>query len=337
MGKKALEMHKSQVEDLSAQIAANTKVVYIATRDIEAGEPIDDAAGGNVIKQAMMTGLTPDHYITDEDIGCIARVNIPIGQAIYADCVSALEFTNDTREYEMAVAHLMTNQKENDMVDIRIMFPNGEDYTVLSKKKIQNLALDQCIFYTLMNEDEIMRMASAIIDAFTISGTKIYTTRYIESTLQEDAVPNYVVKPEVLDLINSDPNITEIATKTLNLQARIDLEQRLSGLTDDHLNAVVAGHQIEDTASSSVILNNAYEVNNSDTNAYEAYNSENNAAQGTMDDTESPRDSPRDTREAADDNGAEADDDGTEAEDDIRAETPPVETTPPAAENDTIE
>ena len=103
-----------------------------------------------------------------------------------------------------------------------------------------------------MNEDEIMRMASAIIDAFTISGTKIYTTRYIESTLQEDAVPNYVVKPEVLDLINSDPNITEIATKTLNLQARIDLEQRLSGLTDDHLNAVVAGHQIEDTCCQQV-------------------------------------------------------------------------------------
>lgn len=273
--KKSLDMYTSQVEELQAELDANTRNVYVALRDIPAGEPLDSEVGGNVIYQPMRTGLSADHYASGADMGCFARVDIPAGQAIYADCVTPLEITDDTREYEMAVAHLMTGQKENDMVDIRIMFPNGEDYTVLSKKQIRNLALDQCIFYTYMTEDEIMRMSSAIIDAFTISGTKIYTTKYVESTLQEDAIPNYLVKPETLDLINSDPNITDIATETLNLQARIDLEERLSGLTDDQLSAVVAGHNIEDTASSAVILNNAYEVKDSNTNAYQSYSEEN--------------------------------------------------------------
>ena len=33
---------------------------------------------------------------------------------------------NDTRDYEISVANLTTDQKENDVVDIRVIFPNGD-------------------------------------------------------------------------------------------------------------------------------------------------------------------------------------------------------------------
>ena len=120
--------------------------------------------------------------------------------------------------------------------------------------------MDTNIFTVQANEDEIMRMASAIVDAFTTTGTRIYTTKYIESNIQEAAIPNYPVKPEVLDLINSDPNILEQAIETLNLRARNDLARRLSGLSEEQLEAVANGWGIQDAAGGSVIRGEDGEV-----------------------------------------------------------------------------
>jgi hypothetical protein len=104
-------------------------------------------------------------------------------------------------------------------------------------------------------------MASATIDAYKVSGTYIYTTRYVEPNLQTESTPNYVVRPEVIDLINSDPNILSIAKETLNLDARISLEQRLIGLSEDTLKAVSEGHGIQDAAKHSVQLGIEYKAN----------------------------------------------------------------------------
>lgn len=147
----------------------------------------------------------------------------------------------------------MTDQKESDCIDIRIMFPNGEDYLVLSKKTIRTLHLDESIFYITLSEEEILRLASATIDAYTISGTRIYTTRYIEPSIQDEAIPTYPVRSETIDLLNTDPNILEIAQQTLNLTARLDLEQRLTGLTPEQLAATATGHGLTDTAQASVL------------------------------------------------------------------------------------
>ena len=122
---------------------------------------------------------------------------------------------------------------------------------ILSKKQISNLNLEGCVFTTELNEEEILRMASATIDAYTTSGAYIYTTRYI-STQQDEAVPTYLVRAETIDLLDSDPNVLTKATQTLNLSARLSLEARLGGLTEEHLEAVVSGHDMKDNAGSTV-------------------------------------------------------------------------------------
>lgn len=256
VGKKTMDEYKSQLSELQAELSANQQSVYVASMDILPGEKIEE--GINVYKQVIYTGLDASYYISADDLGGIAKINITAGEPVTANEVTTLSITQDTREYEISVASLMTDQKENEYVDIRIMFPNGEDFIILPKKQVLNLSLENCVFFTYLNEDEILRMASATIDAFTVSGTKIYTTRYVESSLQEDATPTYVVKAETIDLINKDPNITKIATSTMSLQARMDLESRLKGLTEEQLKAVLAGHELEDTAKTNVLLGNTY-------------------------------------------------------------------------------
>lgn len=256
VGKGALDEKTAQITELQYEIDSNKQIVYVATDEIKAGETLVE--GENLMKQEIFTGLEEDYYMPSDMVGGIAVLDIPALQPIMNNMVCPLEITKDTREYEIAVANLMTDQEENDYVDVRIMFPDGTDYCVLSKKNIKSLSLPNCIFYTYLNEDEILRLASATIDAYTVTGTYIYTVRYVESSLQEESIPNYVVRPEVIDLINSDPNVLNIAVETLNLSARMSLEQRLLGLSEDALTAVAAGHELQDTAKSNVYLGSDY-------------------------------------------------------------------------------
>ncbi len=248
--KKRFDETKKQVLDLSTEMEANQKYVFVAARDISKGEQITET---NVAQQRIYTGLGSDYYMSAEDIGQTAIVDIKANEPVMRSMVAKIELTKDMRKVEIASAHLMTTQSEYDTVDVRIMFPNGEDYLLLAKKPIMDLQMGTSIFTTYLNEDEILRMASAMVDAYTTTGAKIYTTKYVEENIQDKPIPNYLVKAAVLDLINSDPNIVEQAESTLNLRARNDLDSRLGALSEEQLAAVNAGLSLEDTAKSSVI------------------------------------------------------------------------------------
>ena len=250
LGKKRLDEAKQQAEELQLEISSNKQLVYVASRDLEKGEIIDET---NVMQQMIYTGLGPDSYMTGDAMGDTLIVDVKANEPIMAGMVKPIEITQDMRKYEMMTAHLMTTQTENDVVDVRILFPNGEDFLLLAKKQVMDLQMDASIFTTYLNEEEILRMASAIVDAYTTTGARIYTVKYLEENIQEEATPNYPVKAATLDLINSDPNILTKAEHTLNLQARNDLDRRMSGISKEMLEAVANGLALEDTASQSVI------------------------------------------------------------------------------------
>ncbi len=251
LGKKKLDTTKTELDNLNQELIDNQRLVYVASKEIVKGEKIEENV--NVMQQQIYTGLPESSYMTSDQLGQTAIVDVAPYEPIMSNMITEIEVTKDLRWYEVAVANLMLTQKNYDVVDVRIMFPNGEDYTVLPKKTITDLLLDTNVFTVQANEDEIMRMASAIVDAYTTTGARIYTTKYVESNIQEESIPNYPVKPEVLDLINKDPNILEQAIETLNLRARNDLDRRLSNLTKEQLEAVANGWGLQDTAGGAVV------------------------------------------------------------------------------------
>ena len=251
----------SKIQDLKAantmyqtELSNNQQTVYVATDLINAGDIVTDTGeNANVEKQTVYTGLESYNYITESEMNTRAKVDIAAGVPVMYNMVTDVVVDNDTRDYEISVANLTTDQKENDVVDIRVIFPNGEDYVILSKKQITNLNLENCVFTSQLNEEEILRFASAIVDAYMTTGARIYTTRYVEENIQETSTPNYPVRETTIALINSDPNVVTKATETLNLEARLSLEQRLGTLTEDELDAVSEGFGLTDTAKSSVL------------------------------------------------------------------------------------
>lgn len=256
VGKNQIDAYREEINNYVYEIESNRQLVYVVKDgvEIQKGELlIAEGDEANIMRQEIYSGLEADYYITDDDIGTTAVVDIPSGEPITKNMVTTLMITHDTREYEISVVDLMVDQKQNDYIDIRIMFPNGEDYLILAKKQIKQLVLDSSVFYTYLNEEEILRLASATVDAYITTGAKIYATRYVESNIQKEAIPDYLVSAQAMDRMVADPNIVSLAQNTMNLQARMSLEQRLSGLSEDQLAAVAEGHGLVDTAKTQVI------------------------------------------------------------------------------------
>ena len=136
-----------------------------------------------------------------------------------------------------------------------------------------------------MNEEEMLRMGAATIDAFTISGTYIYTVRYTEGTISEETIPTYPVRAEVIALMEEDPNVVTRAQETLNAAIRANLERSLASLSKEHVTAVTSGWDTNDNAGNQVILKDSVSMegnssngNNSDTVNYQwNFNTENDS------------------------------------------------------------
>ena len=244
---------RARAENAQAQniLTANRKTVYVATENIDAGDKVVE--GRNVVQQMVYSGMDRDIYMTADEMGEIALVPIASGVAVHKNMLGAAEITQDSREYELSVVNLMTTQADNDIVDVRILFPDGTDYTILSKKKISNLSLENSIFYTDMTEEEILRLSSATIDAYLTPGARIYTTRYLQPTVQEASVPYYPLRTNVIDLVHSDPNVLSVAQETLNASARNDLESRIGAMSEKGSGNISSGYADVDRARQQLI------------------------------------------------------------------------------------
>ncbi len=109
----------------------------------------------------------------------------------------------------------LTSQLEvGDYVDVRISFADGGDFILLSKKQIQGLSPlreeGTHALWLIVSEEEILRLSSAVVDAYLNEGCYIYAIQYISDS-QKAAVVNYVVSDTVKQLMEEDPNIVRRA------------------------------------------------------------------------------------------------------------------------------
>ena len=107
-----------------------------------------------------------------------------------------------------------------DYIDIRFRMPSGEDYIVVSKKKVEIPQIDGVYSATTiwlqLTEDEILTMSNAIVENYMIEGSVLYTAKYVEPGTQEKATPTYVPSEAVQNLLrNNDSNILNTAKLAL--------------------------------------------------------------------------------------------------------------------------
>lgn len=223
-------------EDYEAKLAMayneleeNQRVVYVAVTDI----PIGDYITNEKVEQRKVYVTQPQEtFMNEDDIGKISLINIPKDTQIIKTMISEKTVSSEIREVEYDVIHINSNIVSNDTVDVRITYPNGESYIVLSKKIIKGYDPEAVNCFFWLDEEEILRMSAAIVDAGLYTGTKLITTKYIEPSIQDESIVTYTPSLSVLELIENDPNIVERCSQELNKEVRKSLENRLSKSMD---------------------------------------------------------------------------------------------------------
>ena len=219
------EEYKALLNEANKEIEANKKNIYIATENIIAGEAI---VREKLDRKTVFASQPGEIYMSEEDLDKLALINIPAGTQILKQMLTTNAVAADIREMQYDVIQINSNIMNYDAVDIRISFQDGEDFTVVSKKRMKGYEIDGTTCYLWMSEEEIIRMNCAIVDAASYAGAYLYTAKYIEPNLQEATIVTYIPSLSAIHLIRNNPNIIDSAINELSERVRKALENRLA-------------------------------------------------------------------------------------------------------------
>lgn len=143
----------------------------------------------------------------------VATIDIPKGTIVTEKMLTnkqeAVTDTNNItstyRLVEYTMIMLPTELEKGDTIDIRMSYPNGQDFVVASKKVVEKT--DSISIWMKLREDEILKMNSAVVESYSVEGAKLYAVNYTQPGIQAPANPNYPVSARVYELLMSDPNI----------------------------------------------------------------------------------------------------------------------------------
>lgn len=147
----------------------------------------------------------------------VAKVDMKMNTVITSSLINRSQeiISNDLRKEEYNVISLPVDLAPEEYVDIRLRMPDGQDYIVVSKKKVSIPVVNgQYLPDTIqmnLTEEEIVLLSSAIVENFWIKGSELRANRYAEAGTQSAATMTYYPSNEVQKLIESDPNIVRKA------------------------------------------------------------------------------------------------------------------------------
>ncbi|USB34903.1 SAF domain-containing protein [Paenibacillus sp. YPG26] len=201
---------------------------WITVREIGAGEKLRTT---DLEQKDFPADRVPsDALLQKDDIeGKITKIALKSKTLVTGSVLYEAEAaSNDLRNREISFVKIPAVLKSKDVIDVRIQFPTGQDYIILSKKKVKDLKTTTMTL--TLTESEILSLSSAVVDAY-LHKASIYALTYVEPELQMSAIPTYPANDEVLKLISKDPNILRRAEQGLSHTSRALLEKDLSALT----------------------------------------------------------------------------------------------------------
>ena len=198
-----------QLSGIKQKQEQTTKTVYVLNKNINSGDSITVA---DLIATDISSSAVPADFAGINNISSdtIARIALKQGTILTQSMLNTQgeKVTKDQRLQEYNMLSLPTQLTVGDYIDVRFMLPSGQDYVVLSKKKIQNA--NSTTIWIELSEEEILIMNSAIVESYVISASKLYVTTYTEPGNQEVSTPTYVPNSDVVALIRDDANIVNV-------------------------------------------------------------------------------------------------------------------------------
>lgn len=212
-----------QLSKLNKQIEsqkAKMKMVYIVSQDIKSGGKVDLS---NLKQVQALKDSIPSNVMNIDELSetTISKIDLKVGTILTENMVinSEEQTTADIRVQEYNMVELPSQIQSGDYIDIRLRLPNGTDYIVVSKKKVEIPTINGTDSLNTIKinvaEEEILLMSNAIVEAYWATGSKLYATTYVEPGIQSEVIPTYLPSDKVVELMTADPNIVAVAKSEL--------------------------------------------------------------------------------------------------------------------------
>ena len=235
-----------------------TTEVQVLKRNVVQGEII---TSDMVEKVNVNNSTVPSGVVSGNVVGLTAKYNISAKVPLTTDMVSDEVVAADVRNVEINTVLMPSDLTVGDTVDIRIMYPNGTDYIVLSQKSIDEIY--DTTFWCKLGEDEIELLNSAIVDSFLNSGSKLYALKYADSDAQVKNSENLRSETEgyIATKIEdnwdsiSKMNVTEASKEIMNLV--YDYKNFANATTVTARNYQPNAYVMSDMKSNSYLIQNA--------------------------------------------------------------------------------
>lgn len=209
-----------QLKSTENDRVANQKSVFVLTSSVASGNTVDST----MLKQTKVdASVAPSDAITLGSLteNTIAKIDLTKGVIVTSAMISEAdsEVKDSLRVQEYNMINIPSQIATGDFIDVRLRMPDGHDYIVISKKKVEIPTIDGIdslnTIWVKLTEEETILMSNAIVEAYQMEGSLLYTTKYVEPGMQENATPTYVPSAEVLNLITQNPNIEQEAKQAI--------------------------------------------------------------------------------------------------------------------------
>ena len=198
--------------------------VYTVGKEVESGRVIQasDLVTMTIPKSSVVsTTVTQPKQI----VGLYWKVDLEPGTVLTSDLVMSGDFTETIYEQDMTFDYLPLGLSVGDYVDIRITFPYGETYYIMTHKRIEQIVLNNSTvkFYVTAAEQALWVSALKDLALHREEGMSIYITKYVEPGIQDSMIAYYPVRAEVASSIKDNPNIPNLnAIVNTTLRNKID-------------------------------------------------------------------------------------------------------------------
>lgn len=240
---------------------ANLIKVYALNTDVKSGDTLDASMLVQVEtdKNAAPTDAIKGTALTENSI---AKIDLSKGMILTASMVAESDnpTTSDLRLQEYNMLRLESQIAQDDYIDVRLRLPNGLDYIVVSKKRVEipqiNGVDSENTIWIKLTEDETLAMSNAIVEAYKLEGAVLYTAKYVEPGTQEKATPTYIPSAEVVNLVTQNPNVVQEAKTAMYnryqqfTSNRNNINSQLSAVDEDEAKSrVTSGTTTEVTTA----------------------------------------------------------------------------------------
>lgn len=241
------------------ELAYTDEVVYVLARDMSAGEQLTKDA----LTSCMVRLPVSQNIAVNADIsaltGSYAKTALKKGRIVTSDLfyedASLLE---RNRYLEVTDFTLPEALRKKDLIDVRISFPNGEDFIVLEKQPVLSLLTETFNdevsvrgISLCLSEEELLRLSSARVDKALYDGTYLYAVIY-QADFEHAAETTYPVNPDVFTLMQWDPNIVSLFTVKNEQDKRTLLENHLQLFTQKDDGSSVLSYSEEELSTEDV-------------------------------------------------------------------------------------